>query len=76
MFTALTRIATIATLACVTYEEALLHVSNPDDFALRFKGISGTSDSSWDDFDKEGKSGDGEISLTEESDDDLKIDRF
>jgi twitching motility protein PilT len=37
----------------ITYEEALLHVSNPDDFALRFKGISGTSDSSWDDFDKE-----------------------
>ena len=59
----------------MTYEEALLHVSNPDDFALRFKGISGTSDSSWDDFDKEAK-GDSELSLTEESDDDLKIDRF
>jgi len=59
----------------VTYEEALLHVSNPDDFALRFKGISGTSDSSWDDFDKESK-GDDEISLTEEHDEDLKIDRF
>ena len=59
----------------VTYEEALMHVSNPDDFALRFKGISGTSDSSWDDFDKEQK-GDEEISLTEEQDDDLKIDRF
>ncbi|MGH7289828.1 MAG: type IV pilus twitching motility protein PilT [Myxococcota bacterium] len=57
----------------ITYEEALLHVSNPDDFALRFKGISGTSDSSWDDFDKE--QAEKEIELSEEPDD-LKIDRF
>jgi twitching motility protein PilT len=57
----------------ITYEEALLHVSNPDDFALRFKGISGTSDSSWDDFDKE--QAEKEIELNEEPDD-LKIDRF
>ena len=35
----------------ITYEEALKHVSNPDDFALRFRGIASTSDSSWDDFD-------------------------
>jgi len=34
----------------VTYEEALKHVSNPDDFALRFRGIASTSDTSWDDF--------------------------
>ena len=34
----------------ITYEEALKHVSNPDDFALRFRGIASTSDSSWDDF--------------------------
>jgi twitching motility protein PilT len=37
----------------VTYEEALLHVSNPDDFALRFRGIASTSDGSWDDFESE-----------------------
>jgi twitching motility protein PilT len=37
----------------VTYEEALKHVSNPDDFALRFRGIASTSDGTWDDF--EGK---------------------
>jgi twitching motility protein PilT len=37
----------------VTYEEALLHVSNPDDFALRFRGIASTSDGSWDDFEGE-----------------------
>ncbi len=35
----------------VTYEEALKHVSNPDDFALRFRGIASTSDSQWDNFD-------------------------
>lgn len=44
----------------VTYEEALKHVSNPDDFALRFRGIGGTSDGTWDDFetDEEEKEGD------------------
>ncbi|WP_163995790.1 type IV pilus twitching motility protein PilT [Pyxidicoccus caerfyrddinensis] len=35
----------------VTYEEAHRQASNPDDFALRFSGISGTSDSKWDNFD-------------------------
>ncbi|MEE2663094.1 MAG: type IV pilus twitching motility protein PilT [Myxococcota bacterium] len=41
----------------ITYEEALRHVSNPDDFALRFRGIASTSDSRWDDFgdEKEGE---------------------
>ena len=34
----------------VSYEEALKHVSNPDDFALRFRGIASTSDATWDDF--------------------------
>jgi twitching motility protein PilT len=58
----------------VSYEEALLNVSNPDDFALRFKGISGTSDSSWDDFDQE--QSDKSIELNEQKDDDLKLDRF
>ena len=37
----------------VTYEEALKHVSNPDDFALRFRGIASTSDGTWDDFEGE-----------------------
>ncbi|WP_426750064.1 type IV pilus twitching motility protein PilT [Myxococcus sp. Y35] len=35
----------------VTYEEAHRQATNPDDFALRFSGISGTSDSKWDNFD-------------------------
>jgi twitching motility protein PilT len=34
----------------VTYDEALRHVSNPDDFALRFRGIASTSDGTWEDF--------------------------
>jgi twitching motility protein PilT len=42
----------------VTYEEARRQASNPDDFALRFSGISSTSDSKWDDFEgKPGESG-------------------
>jgi twitching motility protein PilT len=57
----------------VSYEEALRHVSNADDFALRFKGISGTSDGTWDDFEKESE----ETSEAEKSfEDELKIERF
>jgi twitching motility protein PilT len=36
----------------ITYEEALKHCTNPDDFALRTKGILATSDTSWDDFER------------------------
>jgi twitching motility protein PilT len=36
----------------ITYEEALRQASNPDDFALRASGISATSDSKWDDFER------------------------
>jgi len=35
----------------VSYEEAHRQATNPDDFALRFSGISGTADSKWDNFD-------------------------
>ncbi|OGP66556.1 MAG: type IV pili twitching motility protein PilT [Deltaproteobacteria bacterium RBG_13_47_9] len=34
----------------ITYEEALKHSTNPDDFALRVGGILATSDTSWEDF--------------------------
>jgi twitching motility protein PilT len=37
----------------ITYEEALRQATNPDDFALRVSGISGTSDSKWDSFEKQ-----------------------
>jgi twitching motility protein PilT len=36
----------------VTYEEALRQATNPDDFALRVSGISATSDSKWEGFEK------------------------
>jgi twitching motility protein PilT len=57
----------------VSYEEALHHVSNPDDFALRFKGIAATSDGTWEDFE-----GNSEEKAEESSApaDDLKIERF
>jgi twitching motility protein PilT len=36
----------------ISYEEALRQATNADDFALRVSGISGTSDSKWDSFEK------------------------
>jgi twitching motility protein PilT len=36
----------------VTYEESLRQATNPDDFALRVSGVSGTSDSKWDSFER------------------------
>jgi twitching motility protein PilT len=36
----------------ITYEEALKHCTNPDDFSLRVKGILATSDTSWSDFER------------------------
>ncbi len=36
----------------ITYEEALRQATNPDDFALRVSGVSGTSDSKWDSFER------------------------
>jgi len=63
----------------VTYEEALKHVSNPDDFALRFRGIASTSDSAWQDFanDTEEKPDSEAIEEAPAADgDDFNIDRF
>ena len=61
----------------VTYEEALTHVANADDFALRYKGISATSDSTWDDFEKDQDEGSEEddIDLVNEEAS-LKVERF
>ena len=41
----------------ITYEEAHRQATNPDDFALRFSGISATSDARWDDFEGGGADG-------------------
>jgi twitching motility protein PilT len=51
----------------ITFEEALAQSSNPDDFALKARGISSTSDSRWSDFDRE------EDDAAEEP---IKVDRF
>ena len=37
----------------ITYEEALRQSSNPDDFKLKYSGISSTSDLTWDQFNKD-----------------------
>jgi len=58
----------------VKYEDCLSYVSNPDDFALRFKGISATSDPTWDDFEKGPMARDD--GLVEAADPKLKIERF
>ena len=63
----------------VTYDEALNHVSNPDDFALRFRGIASTSDSAWSEFsdDDEKKKEKGEdLDAGGVDDDGFSIDRF
>ena len=60
----------------VSYEEALKHVSNPDDFALRFRGISSTSDSNWSDFAPDAAASDAAPGLLEGFDDDLALERF
>jgi twitching motility protein PilT len=51
----------------VTYEEALLHVSNPDDFALRFRGIASTSDGTWENFEVEEEKPKEELAAEETS---------
>jgi twitching motility protein PilT len=39
----------------ISLEEAMRQASNPDDFALRVRGVSATSDITWDHFDKSEK---------------------
>jgi twitching motility protein PilT len=53
----------------VTYEEALNHVSNPDDFALRFRGIASSSDGTWEDFEAGDAKPEEDTSASEGSDD-------
>ncbi len=42
----------LLTRELITLDEALSYCTNPDDFALKVKGISSESDSRWDEFDK------------------------
>jgi twitching motility protein PilT len=50
----------------ISYEESLRQASNPDDFALRVKGITDTTDEAWKDSEDEGS----------DSDSSPKIERF
>ncbi|MBI5695235.1 MAG: type IV pilus twitching motility protein PilT [Nitrospirae bacterium] len=65
----------------ITYEEALRRSTNPDDFALKIRGIQSTSDLSWEEMAKAGsgggKQGGGQQGGQQGGGDtDLKIDRF
>jgi twitching motility protein PilT len=53
----------LLTKELITYDEALLHSSNPEDFALRVKGILATSDMTWDEFEKKERTGEAEEKL-------------
>ena len=54
----------------ITYEEALAQSSNPDDFALKIRGVASTSDRRWEDFERAPQDEEAEGSER------LKIDRF
>lgn len=58
----------------ITYEEALRRSSNPDDFALKIRGITSTSDLSWDEP-ASGLPGAAQGG-GEQKEDGFKIDRF
>ncbi len=54
----------------ITYEEAIAQATNPDDFALKVRGIDSASDGRWDTFDKSAQpAGNGQAAG-------FKIDRF
>lgn len=36
----------------ISYEEAMVQASNPDDFELRVKGITGAADRGWHEYEK------------------------
>ncbi|NOY53324.1 MAG: type IV pilus twitching motility protein PilT [Deltaproteobacteria bacterium] len=57
----------------ISYEEALKRSSNPDDFALKARGIQSTSDLAWE---EQGQAGGVQKEESPASDDEFKIDRF
>jgi twitching motility protein PilT len=38
----------------ISFEQAMFYASNPSEFALRVQGVEASSDTSWDDFQREG----------------------
>jgi len=59
----------------ITFEEALRQSSNPDDFKLKFSGISSTTDGSWQDFET-GQQEAAAREAAEVADEEIKIERF
>jgi len=57
----------------ISYEEALKRSSNPDDFALKARGIQSTSDLSWE---EQEKASGASASTDAKDDEEFKIDRF
>ena len=57
----------------ITYEEALRRSSNPDDFALKIRGITSTSDLTWDEGPAAGEGAPGQDQASGPG---IKIDRF
>ncbi len=43
----------------ISYEEAMAHATSPGDFALKVRGLSGTSDRRWSDFERPAGSANG-----------------
>jgi twitching motility protein PilT len=41
------------TQGTVSYESALFYATNPSEFALRVQGVAGSSDTSWDSFQRD-----------------------
>jgi twitching motility protein PilT len=54
----------------ITYEEAIAQATNPDDFALKIRGIGSASDAHWDTFDKSAQPAENGQAAA------FKIDRF
>lgn len=59
----------------ITLDTALKQTSNPDDFALKLKGVSSSSDS-WTEFESLHGKNKEEANDKDKADDDFKIDRF
>jgi twitching motility protein PilT len=60
----------------ITYEEALRQSTNADDFALKVKGISSTSDTKWDQFDRGSDPAGGPSRGSTQKLGDLTVERF
>jgi len=43
------------TKGVVSYNSALFYATNPSEFALRVQGVAGSSDTSWDEFQRDNK---------------------